>query len=348
MKAAGEDAAGLDVTGDSGEDQTREPSSFARLRNPLMHAVLSNTTKRQAATVANPQKARSRFAFRTRALLPPLPFWRARISHEEVQTPEGRIPVEWVEDGPVRAFNTVLYLHGGAYVMGSPRTHRSITWRLARDARARVCVPEYRLAPESRYPAPLVDAMAVYEKLLADGVNPKTIGLAGDSAGGGLALALWQEIRARELPPPAALALFSPWTDFMLSGASVEENAALDPMLPASRMGEVVDQVLQGGLAASDARVSPLYGDFKGAPPMLIQVSDIELLRDDSLRFVKRLREQGVPTEFILWRGLPHVFQIAAPWIGEAAESIARAGEFLKRHMEAGAASEKLEPLFRT
>lgn len=343
-----EDPRGVDLTGDSGEDLTREPSGFGRLRNQALHFILSNTTKRQAATVENPQKARRRFAFRTQALLPPLPFWRARISQDEVQTPEGRIPLEWVEDGPVRVFNTVLYLHGGAYVMGSPRTHRSITWRIARDARARVCVPEYRLAPESRYPAPLVDAVAAYEKLLAEGTNPKTIGLAGDSAGAGLALALLEEIRARELPPPAALALFSPWTDFMLSGASIAENAATDPMLPAARVSEVVEQVLQGGLSPSDPRISPLYADFTGAPPMMIQVSDIEILRDDSLRFVRRLREQGVAVEFILWRGLPHVFQIAAPWLGESAESIGRAAAFLKRHMEAGAASEKLEPLFKT
>ncbi|WP_018633443.1 alpha/beta hydrolase [Neomegalonema perideroedes] len=340
-----EDSRGLDVTGDSGEDLTREPGAFGRARNAALSFVLQNTSKRQAAKVETPQKARRRFAFRTRALLPPAPFWRLRLTHQEIEGPGGRIPVEWVEDGPVRAFNTLLYLHGGGYVMGSPRTHRSITWRLARDAKARVCVPDYRLAPENRFPAALEDALAVYEKLLAEGVNPKTLGLAGDSAGGGLCLGLLQEIRARGLPEPAALALFSPWTDLMLSGASIAENAHLDPLLPASRIGEVAENYLQGA-DPSDPRASPLYGEFAGAPPMMLQVSDIEILRDDALRMVRRLREQGVAAEFILWRGLPHVFQIAAPWAPEAAEAIDRAAQFLRRHMEAGAASEKRPPLF--
>ncbi len=340
-----EDARGLDVTGESGEDLTREPGSFGRARNAAMSFMLQNTSKRQAVTVETPQKARRRFAFRTQALVPPPPFWRLRLTHQEIEGPGGRTPVEWVEDGPVKPFNTLLYLHGGGYVMGSPRTHRSITWRLARDAGARVCVPDYRLAPENRFPAALDDVLAVYEHLLAEGVNPKTLGVAGDSAGGGLALGLLQEIRARGLPQPAALALFSPWTDLMLSGASVAENAESDPLLPASRIGEVAENYLQGA-DPSDPRASPLYGEFAGAPPMMLQVSDIEILRDDSLRMVRRLRAQGVETEFILWRGLPHVFQISAPLLPEALESIERAARFLRRHMEAGAASEKQPPLF--
>lgn len=327
------DARGLDLTGESGEDLTREPSPFARARNEAANFILQNTSKRQAAEVETPQKARRRFAFRTSALVPPPPFWRMRLSHAEAAGPGGRVPMEWVEDGPVKAFNTVLYLHGGGYVMGSPRTHRSITWRLARDARARVCVPDYRLAPENRFPAPLEDALAVYEKLLNDGAEAKSLALAGDSAGGGLALALLLEIRARGWPQPAAVSVFSPWTDLMLSGRSIAENAETDPLLPAARIGEVAENYLQGA-DPSDPRVSPLYGDFTGGPPVMLQVSDIEILRDDSLRMARRLREQGVPVEFVLWKGLPHVFQLAAPWLPESLESLERAAQFLRRQME--------------
>lgn len=173
---------------------------------------------------------------------------------------------------------TLVYLHGGGYVLGSPRTHRSITGRMAREAGMTVVVPSYRLAPEHPHPAALEDARAVFDALVRGGTSPAHIVLAGDSAGGGLALALCLLLRAAGQAQPAGLALISPWAD--LSDTRLAK-VRFDPLLTA-RWLEFCATAYCSGLARSDPLVSPLHGELSGLPPMLIHAAGQEILLEDA------------------------------------------------------------------
>ncbi|MEO1001179.1 MAG: alpha/beta hydrolase fold domain-containing protein, partial [Pseudomonadota bacterium] len=226
----------------------------------------------------------------------------------------------------------LLYFHGGGYFQGSPRTHRALAAALAGRAGMAARVPDYRLAPEHPFPAAPEDARALYLGLLAAGLRPGRIVLAGDSAGGGLALALLHVIGAEGLPWPAATVVFSPWTDLTVSGESVRTNAGADPLLPASRLADVGAAYLAGA-DARDPRASPLFGQFAGAPPTLIQASRHEILRDDSVRMAGVLRDQGVDVTLELSDRLPHVWQIFQGRLPEADAALDRAGAFLRAHL---------------
>ncbi|MFV0472688.1 MAG: alpha/beta hydrolase, partial [Pikeienuella sp.] len=196
-----------------------------------------------------------------------------------IEGPAGPIPIEWVSRGRPERRAVVLYLHGGAYLMGSPATHRHVAAELAGCAGARALVPAYRLAPETRWPGAVEDALACYRDLLQTGYEPRAIAFAGDSAGGGLAFATLVAAREAGLPDPACIAAFSPWLDLTLNQPSLKRNARSDPMLPASRIDEVRDFYVSG----ADARAptaSPLLADLPAPPPVLIQASRIELLED--------------------------------------------------------------------
>ena len=210
----------------------------------------------------------------------------------------------------------VLYLHGGAYIGGSLRTHRAFAARLARLAQVEVILPVYRLAPEHPMPAALEDALAVWDALVARGYAPADIVLAGDSAGGGLALLLLSKLCARGTPP-AGLVAFSPWTDLTISGASYHENATRDAMLPVCRITEASALALGDGDPASPD-VSPLFADFPAPPPVLIQHSDAEILADDSLSMANRLRGFGAEVTVQSWPAAPHVWQMFYDYLPEA------------------------------
>jgi len=200
----------------------------------------------------------------------------------------------------------VLYLHGGAYRLGAPSTYRHFTWRIASAAQARVLVIDYRLAPEHPFPAALEDAVSYYCWLLAEGADPRQIAVIGDSAGGGLALALLLKLRDSGLPLPAAAVVLSPWTDLALTGVSITLNAKFDAMVHA----EDVPKFATDYLAGADPRhpyASPLYGDPTGLPPTLIQVGSEEVLRDDAVRMAERMQRAHCQAELQLWPGMPHV-----------------------------------------
>jgi acetyl esterase/lipase len=234
---------------------------------------------------------------------------------------------EWlVPLTPARA--TVLYLHGGGYYFCSPRSHRAITFRLAAQAQASVLSPDYRLAPEHRFPAALDDSIAAYRRLLDAGVSAQSVVIAGDSAGGGLALASLLALRDAGDPLPAAAVMFSPWTDLTCSGASMRRNEGRDPMYHAAVFPRVAAQYL-GGADARNPYASPVFGDFDGLPALLIQVGDTELLLDDSTRVAERARAAGVSVELEVWRHVPHIFQIWAPFMPEANRALARAAAFI-------------------
>ncbi|GJH07422.1 alpha/beta hydrolase [Caballeronia novacaledonica] len=250
--------------------------------------------------------------------------WRLDIREtSDEDAPRG----EWLTP-PTNPRATILYLHGGGYYFCSPSSHRAITFGLATRSNASVFSLDYRLAPEHRFPAALDDSVAAYRRLLGDGVPAQSIAIAGDSAGGGLALATLLALRDAGDPLPAAAVLFSPWTDLTCSGESMRTNDGRDPMYHASVFPRVAAQYL-GSADARNPYASPVFGEFEGLPPLLIQVGDTELLLDDSTRIATKARAAGVRVELEIWRNVPHIFQIWAPFMPEARDALARAAAFI-------------------
>ncbi|MFN4311962.1 MAG: alpha/beta hydrolase [Ferrovibrio sp.] len=214
---------------------------------------------------------------------------------------------EWLRPDKVRRGRALLYLHGGGYICGAPRTHRAITARLAKRLEVAVFALDYRLAPEHPFPAALEDALRAWRWLMAEGYRPDRIWLAGDSAGGGLALALMLACKREGLPQPAAAALFSPWTDLTGSGAAMEDNVDRCAWFLPRQIHFAAD-LYAGKTPKADPLVSPLYGELSGLPPLHLHVSDSELLRDDSLRLAELARTAKVQVNLKLWHGLPHAW----------------------------------------
>lgn len=241
----------------------------------------------------------------------------------------GNPSMTWVSCGPIRPDRVVLYFHGGGFVVGSPNTHAGMVARLSQLSGLRIAAPRYRLAPEHPFPAAFDDARRAWELLRDKGYAPEKIALGGDSAGGTLALSLLADL-CRDGTPPAALFAFSPFTDMTGSGASTAENAARDPILPGERLQELVGMVV-GDHQADDPRASPLFADFPNCPPVLLQVSRSEILRDDTLRMADHLKTQGASVEVELWDDAVHVWQLFDGWIPEAREALASTAAFLKK-----------------
>lgn len=241
---------------------------------------------------------------------------------------------EWIErvDGApgARAQPTVLYCHGGGYYFCSPRTHRSLVFGLAKRANAPVFSLDYRLAPEHRFPAALDDATAAYRQLVADGTQPESIVISGDSAGGGLALATLIALRDAGDPLPAGGLLFSPWTDLAAAGASIRTNDGLDPMFSGPAIARAA-QVYLGGVAATHPYASPVYADLHGLPPLFIMAGSTEVLLDDSQRVADNARAAGVDCEFEVWKKMPHVWPLFTPFIPEGGRALDRAAAFVRR-----------------
>lgn len=223
---------------------------------------------------------------------------------------------EAVEPGMV-----VLYLHGGGYVMGSLDSHGRLMAHLAHQSSAPVYGLDFRRAPENPYPAALDDARAAYLALLDSGWKPDQIVLAGDSAGGGLVLAVMSVIREAGEPAPAGGILLSPWLDLALTGDSMERLAAGDPWTTRPTL-DTFGQYYVGEVPRDDPKVSPLYMDFAGLSPILIHVSSSEILFDDATRARDRASAAGVDVEFRSWDGVPHVFQLFAGNLPEAQQSL--------------------------
>lgn len=255
-----------------------------------------------------------------RFVLPP-PF-RTRVEADVV----GRVPGEWLL-GRDEGAGMLLYLHGGAYAVCSPATHRQVTGAFARR-RFRVFAPDYRLAPEHPYPAALDDVVAVYKGLLALGLSPMDIAVAGESAGGGLALALLVRLRDEGVALPAAAALFSPWADLSLAGETLRANDARDPMFHGLHAAWVAKLYL-GEADPCDPHISPVYADLTGLPPLLVHVGETELLLDDARRIAARAREADVEVSLEIWPDVVHGWQLLPAILPEARRSIDRAAAFI-------------------
>lgn len=227
--------------------------------------------------------------------------------------------------------HTVLYLHGGGYCIGSWGTQKGLITHLAIAAEVEVYAPNYRLAPEHPHPAALNDALQAYRWLVEQGITPGRIALAGDSAGGGLALATAITIRDSKLPAPASIVLISPWLDLRADSPSMIHNAAIDPMLRPSWTRWCAAQYL-GGRDPDDPACSPLYASHAGLPPILIQTGSDEILLDDSTRLADRCQEAGVDVTLQRFEGLWHEFQIHAGLLKQSDDAIVKIADFLNVH----------------
>jgi len=251
---------------------------------------------------------------------------------EPVKMPGAPFDAEWIDvcaDTPRRV---ILYLPGGAYVLRTPNVHTGMVSRLCKCANARALMTYYRLAPEHPFPACLEDALLAYRWLLERGVDPADIIIAGDSAGGGLTLSTLLAIKQHELPMPACAYMLSPLLDVSDHAPSRWKNAASDTALPAPAQRAINPRPMYlGDSDPGDPMVSPINGNFSGLPPLYIQVSDSEMLLDDSLRLARRCHTYDVQANVDIWRKVPHVWQMFA-FLPESNEALEQAGRFLRQH----------------
>ncbi|MEX2503596.1 MAG: alpha/beta hydrolase [Egicoccus sp.] len=245
---------------------------------------------------------------------------------------------EWVRDERAADITdrAIFHVHGGAYAMGSPRSHRGLGAALSRTARAPVLLPEYRLAPEHVYPAAFDDVLTAWRWLTeTHGVPANRIAISGDSAGGGLGLSLMVHLRDEGQPLPGCYVGMSPWTDLAGTGPSMKELDGVDPWLSAGLVGPAA-RAYAGDLPLDHPGVSPLYAELAGLPPMLVHVGGDEILRDDARRLVERARAAGVDASLGEFPGLWHVFH-AFPGFPESRQALREIGAFMRRHTTSGA-----------
>lgn len=244
----------------------------------------------------------------------------------------GGVPVVHVELHGNRSDNVLLYLHGGAYALGSAAAAAGLAADLARRSGARAVSVDYRLAPEHPHPAAVDDAVTAYQTLLDSGVPAARLAVVGESAGAGLALATLLAARDAGLPQPSSAVLLSPWVDLTLSGASITGKATTDPALTADGLRRrAADYVAAGD--PSLPLISPLFADLTGLPPLLIQVGSHEILLDDATRLAARAAADNVSVTLQATSGVPHVFQGFAAVLDEGDAALTSAGAFLRAHL---------------
>ena len=294
---------------------------------PLLNTYLRYTEKPHLRRVSTPAQLRRSFEAKARL------FFHAPWS---MQTEWGMLAGRdalWARPRRADADVTLLYFHGGGYVFGSPRTHAAMVAALAKRAGATAVLPSYPLAPEHPFPAALDHARAAYEACQAQG---RAVVMGGDSAGGGLVLSLLAHLLAEGAAMPRAVFAFSPLTDLTFSGPSFRDNAEADVELPAERANELAQMYL-GDTDPRDQRVSPLFADFTGAPPIWITAGDTEILRDDSRRMIDRLLSVQVDATYVEERDLPHVWPIFHNTLPEARRTLDILAAWLRDHTGASA-----------
>ena len=239
----------------------------------------------------------------------------------------GHADAEWIVPDNAVGERTILYFHGGGFRLGSVASHRDLISRIAKATRSRVLAVDYRLAPEHRFPAAVDDALAAYDYLLAQGIDPTTMILIGDSAGGNLVLAAMLSLRERKLPLPKSAVLMSPWTDMAATGESYASRADADPIHQRNMILALAKDYL-GDADPREPLASPVYADLTGLPPLLIQVGDRETVRDDSLMLAQKATTAGVAITLEVWDGMIHVFQLF-PEIPQSHDAIASIARFI-------------------
>ena len=249
------------------------------------------------------------------------------------------MPCEWVVAGNADPARRLLYVHGGGYVAGDLNSHRNFCADLSKATGAVILNAAYRLAPEHVSPAAFDDGMAAYGWMLENGPHgagrPETTFVGGDSAGGGLALALAMGIRDAGLTAPAAAILLSPWADMTCSGTTFETRAATDPMVQRDALTWMAGLVLGEGGDAKDPRISPVFGSYENLPPLLVHVSEDEVLLDDSLHVADSAGRAGVDVTLERWPDTVHVWHVLGNHVPEAVAAIDKIGAFVREHGQA-------------
>ncbi|MEH6467337.1 MAG: alpha/beta hydrolase [Porticoccus sp.] len=230
------------------------------------------------------------------------------------------IPAEWLDPPNPISGKVIIYLHGGGYVMGSPATHRSLVARLAKACGVRTLSIDYRLALEYPFPSALEDVLTVYQWVQDQGISPKDMIIAGDSAGGGLTLATLISLRDNNLPLPAMALCISPWTDLTLTGDSITTCAKIDPYISHDLLKLGAHYV--GNHDPQNPLISPFYADLKGLPPLLIHAGTDEVLLSDTTRLAESARRADVDVSVKIWERMWHDFHLWAPYIPEANQAI--------------------------
>lgn len=249
------------------------------------------------------------------------------VKVERVNVPAA--PAEWLRPPSAVPGRVVLYLHGGGYVIGSPRSHRHLAAAIAGAAGASALLLDYRLAPEHPFPAAVEDATAAYRWLLDQAIAPEHIVIAGDSAGGGLTVATLLALREARVPLPAGGVCISPWVDLTCSGASYATKAAADPIV--RRAG--VEEMARAYLGATPPRTplaSPLFADLRGLPPLLIHVGSDEVLLDDAVQLAERAKAAGVDATLEIYDRMIHVWHWFLPMLDEAQTAVEAIGRFVR------------------
>jgi epsilon-lactone hydrolase len=226
----------------------------------------------------------------------------------------------------------LLFFHGGGYCSGSIVSHRGMVTEAGRAAQARTLAVGYRLAPEHPFPAAIEDARSAYRFLLDQGVAPSKIAIGGDSAGGGLTLALMTSVRDAREPLPACAWLVSPWVDLRMSGANLAEKAAIDPLISKPYLEELASAYLAGADPANPL-VSPLNADLAGLPPLLVQVGSAETLLDDAVRIARRAGAADVRVKLEIWPHMIHAWHLWAAQLEAGRRAIASGGAFIRAHL---------------
>ena len=246
------------------------------------------------------------------------------------------LPAEWTATLDADRDRVILFLHGGGYVSGSLASHRHAVAQAGREAGTRTFALAYRLAPENPYPAALGDALAGYRFLLESGFAPERIALAGESAGGGLAVATALSLRERGMPLPGCLWLSSPWTDLALTGGSLDTKASVDPLISRAYLAELATAYLNGA-DPRDPLVSPIHADLTGLPPTLIQVGSAETLLDDALRLAGVAAAADVAVALEVWPHMIHAWHLFYPEVADGRRSLASAGRFIRAQLDRAA-----------
>ncbi len=236
---------------------------------------------------------------------------------------------EWYSNKQTVSDKVILYLHGGAYGYCSADTHRTLAARIMIESGVKVLLPEYRLAPESPFPAALEDSLTIYHWLLNQGYKSSSIIFAGDSAGGGLSIASTIMLREGNEPLPAAVICLSPWADLTSSGASYSKNREKDPYLN-PELVKMAAKAYAGKEPLNHNLISPIFADFSGFPPLYIQVGSIEILLSDAEKLAEQAKLAGVNVTLTVWKGMWHVFQMSQS-IPEARQAVKEISDFVKK-----------------
>jgi epsilon-lactone hydrolase len=244
----------------------------------------------------------------------------------------GGVPAAEITVDGTEPRHVVLYFHGGVYVLGDAAQAAGLAAQIARRTRAMAISVDYRLAPEHPYPAAVEDALAAYHALLDAGTDPADIAFAGESAGGGLAIATLINARDHGLPLPAAAYIMSPYADLTLAGTTMDTKRAADPLLSRDNLAPRVPDYTAGHDPAA-ALISPVFADLSGLPPLIIQAGTHEVLLDDALRLARQAATADVEVTLDITPGVPHVFQAYYSILDEAAAALGRAGQVLSAHL---------------